>query len=272
MKNYFLMLIHGEMWILLSTQKEKIVNILFQIQPENFHLSYFKKFHQETNLIFSSIRLQNLTKLKNQKIFQKFQFLFIHERPLFLEEFFTNFDKQSYPKEKMNLFIFGGNFSKNLQNYKSIIILENVQEVQNLETKSEFFLFLHSNAILEDPKTVKNLVDQNLPIVAPLLETNFHKPSFRKTHNHGWNLKIRCCKIRSESVEKVYLVKRSLLQKLQFPHDWDEIDEILTTQAKKFTELIILTDKKRGQLVDMSGYFPNKKTPELFRLYENFEL
>ena len=115
-------------------------------------------------------------------------FLFIHEQPLFLEEFFTNFDKQNYPKEKMNLFIFGGNFSKNLQNYKSIIILENVQEVKNLETKSEFFLFLHSNAILEDPKTVKNLVDQNLPIVAPLLETNFHKPSFRKTHNHGWNL------------------------------------------------------------------------------------
>ena len=115
-------------------------------------------------------------------------FLFIHERPLFLEEFFTNFAKQNYPKEKMNLFIFGGNFSKNLQNYKSIIILENVQEVKNLETKSEFFLFLHSNAILEDPKTVKNLVDQNLPFVAPLLETNFHKPSFRKTHNHGWNL------------------------------------------------------------------------------------
>ena len=115
-------------------------------------------------------------------------FLFIHERPLFLEEFFTNFDKQNYPKEKMNLFIFGGNFSKNLQNYKSIIILENVQEVKNLETKSEFFLFLHSNAILEDPKTVKILVDQNLPFVAPLLETNFHKPSFRKTHNHGWNL------------------------------------------------------------------------------------
>ena len=115
-------------------------------------------------------------------------FLFIHERPLFLEEFFTNFAKQNYPKEKMNLFIFGGNFSKNLQNYKTIKILENVQEIKNLETKSEFFLILHSNAILEDPKTVKILVDQNLPFVAPLLETNFHKPSFRKTHNHGWNL------------------------------------------------------------------------------------
>ena len=82
----------------------------------------------------------------------------------------------------------------------------------------------------------------------------------------------RCCQIRAESVEKAYLVKRSLLQKLQLPHDLDDIDEILTGQAKKFTELIILTDKKRGQLVDMSGYFPNKKTPELFRLYENFEL
>ena len=115
-------------------------------------------------------------------------FLFIHERPLFLEEFFTNFAQQLYPKQKMNLFIFGENFSKNLQNYKTIKILENVQEIKNLETKSEFFLFLHSNAILEDPKTVKNLVDQNLPFVAPLLETNFHKPSFRKTHNHGWNL------------------------------------------------------------------------------------
>ena len=82
----------------------------------------------------------------------------------------------------------------------------------------------------------------------------------------------RCCQIRAESVQKAYLVKRSLLQKLQLPHDLDDIDEILTSQAKKFTELIILTDKKRGQLVDMSGYFPNKKTPELFRLYENFEL
>ena len=90
-------------------------------------------------------------------------------------------------------------------------------------------------------------------------------------HSQILNLK-RCCQIRAESVEKVYLVKRSLLQKLKFPHDLGEIDEILTSQAKKLTELIILTDKKRGQLVDMSGYFPNKKTPELFRLYENFEL
>ena len=146
-------------------------------------ISSRNKFDYFLNLITEPYKIEETESFPEISIF-----LFIHERPLFLEEFLQNFVKQNYPKEKMNIFIFGGNFSKDLQNHKSIKILENVEEIKNLETKSEFFLFLHSNAILEDPKTVKILVDQNLPFVAPLLETNFHKPSFRKTHNHGWNL------------------------------------------------------------------------------------
>ena len=82
----------------------------------------------------------------------------------------------------------------------------------------------------------------------------------------------RCCKIRAESVQYAFVVKSSLLQKLQLSQDMDDFDEVLSREAKQHVELFVLTDKKRGQLVDMSGYFPNKETPEIFRMYENFEL
>ena len=114
-------------------------------------------------------------------------YLLIHERPLFFEEFVDKFTGQNYPKDKINLLILdpGQKLLNKFKDYQSVEVLKNLEI--KAESQSKFVLFLHSSAILDDPNTMTDLVQQDLPFVAPLLETNFHQPSYKRFLDLGWN-------------------------------------------------------------------------------------
>ena len=114
-------------------------------------------------------------------------YLLIHERPLFFEEFVDKLTRQNYPKDKINLLILdpGQKLVNKFKDYQSVEVLKSLEI--RAENQSEFVLFLHSSAILDDPNTITDLIQQDLPFVAPLLETNFHQPSYKRFLDLGWN-------------------------------------------------------------------------------------
>lgn len=100
---------------------------------------------------------------------------------LFVEEFFKKIYSLDYPRKLMSMAIVLRNFEKQdlvssvqgdfSQEYKFVAIVETVSEAINLKKDGEFVFFVRSSAQLDEVSVLKDLVDQDQPVLAPLLTT-----------------------------------------------------------------------------------------------------
>ena len=86
-----------------------------------------------------------------------------------------------------------------------------------------------------------------------------------------------CCMVRIEAFRYVYLLHKSVLKDVSWENITDttleEFDTHLSNCLKRKSHILnLMTDKTYGQLVDTHNFPKEKKHPELFRVFENFQL
>ena len=113
----------------------------------------------------------------------------IGKKPLFLPEFFEKIYQLDYPKDKLFLYVIVQNITKYhyvkeslrlwKNEYRSVKFLpsenpakarqESIHYAKNFKVDSIFFI--SSSAHLENPTVLKDLIQENVPVVAPFLKT-----------------------------------------------------------------------------------------------------
>lgn len=88
-----------------------------------------------------------------------------------------------------------------------------------------------------------------------------------------------CCLVRIEAFRYVYLLHKSVLKDVPWENitvadnTLEEFDTHLSNSLKRKSHILnLMTDKTYGQLVDTHSFPKEKKHPELFRVFENFQL
>lgn len=88
-----------------------------------------------------------------------------------------------------------------------------------------------------------------------------------------------CCMLRCEQLKNIYLVKKSVLNQLDLQsilmkvENVQQLDLILSRELRKVAPLKLMTGSKEyGQIVNLNQFPQDKKTPELFRVFENSHL
>ena len=86
-----------------------------------------------------------------------------------------------------------------------------------------------------------------------------------------------CCLIRAESIRYVYLVKKSLIKKLDYNiladvKNLDESDYLISQSLKKIAPLHLMVEESYGELINYGKLPENRKYVEIYRFLENFNL
>ena len=86
-----------------------------------------------------------------------------------------------------------------------------------------------------------------------------------------------CCLIRAESIRYVYLVKKSLIKKLDYSiladvKNLDESDYLISQSLKKIAPLHLMVEESYGELINYGKLPENRKYVEIYRFLENFNL
>ena len=90
-----------------------------------------------------------------------------------------------------------------------------------------------------------------------------------------------CCMIRAESMRYAYMLKKSILSQIPlevFDHHLNseaEFDGIMSQEVRKLSPLYLINENNYGMLVNKKFRtlaLKEKKTPELFRIFQNHEL
>ena len=107
-------------------------------------------------------------------------------------------------------------------------------------------------------------------------QQKYYLPSIENTFQNLIERKETCDLILAKSLCGIYLVKKSILSQLNEKYfsevmSWSEFDLILMEDLKKQALLNVLVRQNYGELINMENV-PNKKHPELFSFFENFNL
>ena len=102
-----------------------------------------------------------------------------------------------------------------------------------------------------------------------------------KTIKKGKNPKVvdedaDCCLVTVEALKSIYLLKTSLISKVDFSilkqyKTLDSIEQIFMQELKSMAQLYLLIKEDYGEIINLKTV-QNSKHPELFRIMENYNL
>ena len=85
-----------------------------------------------------------------------------------------------------------------------------------------------------------------------------------------------CCLINVEEIKYIYLIKKSVLSKVNYDllskiMDMAEFEEKLLNELQNLAPFILLTNLNYGDIVNTKN-IPDSKYPEIYRIFENYHL
>ena len=108
------------------------------------------------------------------------------------------------------------------------------------------------------------------------MEINFARSEITRTSISQGAQDI-CCLIRAESIRYVYLVKKSMIKKLDYSilaavKNLDESDNLISQSLKQIAPLHLMVEESYGELINYGKLPENRKYVEIYRFLENFNL
>ncbi|KAK3104424.1 hypothetical protein FSP39_001801, partial [Pinctada imbricata] len=231
--------------------------------------------------------------------------LFIEFPTPFIEEYLERVSKLNYPKSRMDLFIHNKEdyHSKDLaaflekynDEYRSTTVLSPSDGLSEANARtwaieegtkklSQYFFNVDSNIQIEDPNTLRDLIEQNRTIIAPItvrpykLWSNFWG-AVTKT---GWYarsedyMNIVEYKLKGlwnvPYISGIYLIQGSLMPSLSRVYYYHHMDADMSfaTNVRKMGIFMFATNmKKFGHLVDVENFDTSHLHNDMYQIFQN---
>jgi procollagen-lysine,2-oxoglutarate 5-dioxygenase, invertebrate len=231
--------------------------------------------------------------------------VFIEQPTPFLVEFFTKISNLKYPKSKLSLLIHNTvkQHSKVIETfigkvkteYSSIKYIKEELDSPEHEARSEaieeckknkceYYFSIDSTVHLDNDNTLKLLIEQNRPILAPIMVrpgsswsnvwgavsmNGFYERSFdyldmiNRDRLNVWNLPF---------ISEVMLINGQLLNKIKIEYEDTILDPTMKfakDMREKYVFMYGTNMESFGHLINPETYDPSKIKPELFEIINN---